>query len=285
MTTTGEGSTPTALDLLFGPDADAAETLASEILSPGGDQNLGRALAHLSETTRKAAAQEAATTMAALLKVDLIGVLMRGWREHRDIVSAARRTLAAPGSTELVSMSAHEVTLDQQPSVSVLVDGHQVATLQLGLSIVFDVNALLLVISDGRLAAVRSGRCEITATLTVQGTDLLVRHAHLELPGAISMRRGIRLLPIAEYPAAEYPVGEYPPGKHVGSELRGGMHTGSGHRVSEFPAERDAPPAPWWQRAGSVPPPDRRTLCLRSYHSPAGCWPDSTTGIPAWSSP
>ena len=149
MTTAGEGSTLTALDLLFGPDADAAETLAGEILSPGGDQNLGRALAHLSETTRKAVVQEAATTVAALLKVDLIGVLVRGWREHRDIVSAARRTLAAPGSTELVSMSAHEVTADQRPSVSVLVDGQRVATLELGLSIVFDVNALLLGISGG----------------------------------------------------------------------------------------------------------------------------------------
>jgi hypothetical protein len=31
MTTAGEGSMPTALDLLFGPDADAAETLADEI--------------------------------------------------------------------------------------------------------------------------------------------------------------------------------------------------------------------------------------------------------------
>ena len=254
MTTAGEGSTPTALDLLFGPDADAAETLADEILSPGGDQNLGRALAHLSETTRKAAAQEAATTVAALLKVDLIGVLVRGWREHRDIVSAARRTLAAPGSTELVSMSAHEVTVDQRPSVSVLVDGQPVATLQLGLSIVFDVNALLLVISGGRLVTVRSGRCEITATLAVQGTDLLVRHAHLELPGVIQVRRGIRLLPIGEYPA-----GEYPPGECTGSEPRSGEYTGSGHQGSEYPAERDDPPAPWWQSARSVPPPDHRT--------------------------
>ena len=173
MTTATEGNAPTALDLLFGPDTDAAEALAGEILSPGGDQNLGRALADLPEMTRKAAAQEAATTAAALLKVDLVGVLVRGWREHRDIVSAARRTLAAPGSTELVSMSSHEITLDQRPSISVLVDGQRVATLQLGLSIVFDLNALLLVISGGRLTGVRSGRCDITATLTVQGTDLL----------------------------------------------------------------------------------------------------------------
>jgi CHAT domain-containing protein len=201
MTTAGVGGTPSAVDLLFGPDADAAETLAGEILSPGGDQNLGRALAALPEMTRKAAAQEAATTAAALLKVDLVGVLVRGWREHRDVVSAARRTLAAPGSAELVSMSSHEVTLDQRPSVSVLVDGQRVATLELGLSIVFGVNALLLGISGGRLTGVRSGRCDITATLAVQGTDLLVRRAHLELPGIVSSRWGIRLLPADEYPA------------------------------------------------------------------------------------
>lgn len=244
MTTAGVGSAPTALDLLFGPDADAAEVLAGEILSPGGDQNLGRALADLSETTRKAAVQEAATAASALLKVDLIDVLARGWREHRDIVSAARRTLAAPGSTELVSMSAHEVTVDQRPSVSVLVDGQPVATLQLGLSIVFDVNALLLGISGGRLAAVHSGRCEITATLAVQGADLLVRHAHLELPGVMSLRQGIRLLPVSEYPA-----GEYPPDEDPGSEPLG----------SEYPAERDDPSAPWWQSARSVPSPNHRT--------------------------
>jgi hypothetical protein len=210
MTTAGESSTPTALDLLFGPHADAAETLAREILSPGGDQSLGRALEHLPETTRKAAAQEAASTAAALLEVDLIGVLIQGWCVHRDIVSAARRTLAAPGSTEVVSLIGHEVTIGQRPSISVLVDGRQVATLQLGLSVVFDVNALLLVISGGRLVAVHSGRCDITVTLAVQGSDLIVRHAHLELPGVIPIRRGIRLLPAGEYPTGDDLTGQDP---------------------------------------------------------------------------
>ena len=216
MTTAGEGSTPTALELLFGPHTDAAEILAGEILSPGGDQTLGRALAHLPETTRKAAARETASTTAALLDVDLIGVLVRGWREHRDIVSAARRTLATPGSTEVVSMIGHEVTVAQRPSISVLVDGRQVATLQLGLSIVFEVSALLLAISGGRLIAVYSGRCEITVTLAVQGTDVIVRHAHLELPGVIPIRQGIRLLP-----ASEYPTGDDLMGEDAASEPRG----------------------------------------------------------------
>jgi hypothetical protein len=253
MTTAGEDSTPSALDLLFGPDADAAQILAGEILSPGGDQSLGRAIAHLSETTRQAAAQEAATTMAALLKVDLADVLVRGWSEHRDIVSAARRTLAVPSSTELVSMISHEVTLDQRPSVSVLVDGHQVATLQFGLSIVFEIKALLLGISGGRLVTVRSGRCDITATLAVQGTDLFVRHAHLELPDVLRLQRGFRLLPADAYPAGEDVPSEFP-----GSEPTDGEYTGGGHRMSGYPVGTDDPSAPWSLRARSVTPPDRR---------------------------
>jgi len=210
MTTATEGRAPTALSVLFDQDTDAAEALASEILS-AGNQNLGSALAQFPEMTRKAAVEEAAATAAAaLLKVDLAGVLVRGWREHRDIVSAARRTLAAPGSAELVIVTSHQIKLDQQPSISVLVDGQRVATLQLGLSIVFDLNALLLGISGGRLTGVRSGRCDITATLAVQGTDLLNKRAHLELPGVISLRQGIRLLPVGEYPAGEDPPDEYP---------------------------------------------------------------------------
>jgi len=199
MTTAGEGSTPTALDLLFGPDADAAETLAGEVL-PSGGQKLGGALAHLSEMNRKAAVQNAADTVAALLKVDLTAVLARGWREHRDVVSAARRTLAAPGSTELVSMPAHEVTLDQRPSVSVLVDGKRVATLELGLSIVFDVSDLLLGISGGQLVAVHSGQADVTATLTIEGANVLTRQARLELPGVVQLGAGIRLLAAGDYP-------------------------------------------------------------------------------------
>jgi hypothetical protein len=226
MTTAGDGGTLTALDLLFSPGADPAEALAREILSPGGGPNLGRALGHLPEPARTAAAREAATTAASLLQADVVGVLVRGWREHRDIVSAARRTLAAPARTELVSVSAHEVMLDHRPSVSILVDGHLAATVHLGLSIVFDVNALLLLIRGGRLSAVRSGRCDVTATLAVQGDDLLVGRAHLELPGVIRPRHAISLVPGGDDPAGEDPPGEY---------------RGSGRWARQHPAERDTP--------------------------------------------
>lgn len=235
MTPAGQDYPTTALDLLFGPAADAPAALARQILS--ADRNLGRSLENLPKATREAAVREASTTAPGLLKVDLIGVLVTGWREHRDITSAARRTLAAPGSSELVSLAEHQVTMAQQPSVNVLVDGHRVATLRLGLSIVFDVNALLAGISGGRLVAIHSGRCDITVTLAVQDTEVLVRRGHLELPGVMGLKEAVRLLPASEYPGS----------KHLGRAE---------------PTETDDPPppasAPWWERVGPVTRPGRR---------------------------
>ena len=174
--------------------------------------------------------REAATVAAGLLLVDLIGVLAGGWREYRDIVGAARRTLAAPGRTELVSMVTHQVTVAQHPSVIVLVDNRRVATLQLDLSIISDVMALLAGISGGRLVALHSGRCDVTVTLAVQGTELLASRAHLELPGVVSVERGIRLLPAGEYPVDPY-------------------------AGSERPSSPAAASKPWWESTGRVPPP------------------------------
>ena len=229
MTNPAGARWPTAVDLLF-ESADPPEALAREILALGGDQTVG--LGNLPPALRATAVRETATVAAGLLQVDLIGVLAAGWREHREIVGAARRTLAAPGSTELVSMVTHQVTVAQHPSVSVLVDSRRVATLQLDLSIVFDVRALLAGISGGRLVALHSGRCDVTVTLAVQGTELLARRAHLELPGVVSVGQGLRLLPVGEYPADPYAGSKRPSGAPAASR-------------------------PWWESAARVPPPGR----------------------------
>jgi uncharacterized membrane protein (GlpM family) len=49
-------------------------------------------------------------------------------------------------------------------------------------------------ISAGRLVALHSGRCDITATLAVQGINVLSRQAHLMLAGIIPLSPGIGLL-------------------------------------------------------------------------------------------
>jgi len=195
--------TRTAIALLFGSAEDTPGELAHRILSGAEGGNLGSALRNLPEATREAASRQVSTTAAGLLDVNLADVLVAAWRKHQDLTAAARRTLAAPGSTELVDLAGHRVTATQEPYISILVDGHRVATIRFELTLVFDVSALLAEIHAGRLAALHSGRCGITGALAVQGIEVVSRQAHLDLPGIIPLRQGMRLLPADDYPADE----------------------------------------------------------------------------------
>jgi len=242
MTTAGPDGPLTAADLLFGSSADAHDALTRHILSDG--RSFGRALARLPRVTREAAVREAAVAATGLLKVDLIEVLVSGWREHRDIHSAARRTLATPGSKELVGLAPHRVSTIQQPAVSILIDGHRVHTLQLGLSIIFDVTGFVAGVSLGRLAAVHSGRCGIGVALTVHEIEVLTRRAQLELPGALALKSGFRLLPGSEYPSDT-------PGSHPSDTP--GSHPSGAAAETQFPGVDlldSQPPPPGHQPAG-----------------------------------
>jgi hypothetical protein len=218
MTTPGPDGVITAADLLFGSSENAHEAMTRHVMSAG--RTMARAFERLPRVTREAAVREAAVAAVGLLKVDLMEVLVSGWREHRDIFTAARRTLDMPGSKELVGLAPHRISTVQQPAVGILVDGHRVHTLQLGLSIIFEVTGLVAGIHAGRLAAIHAGRGELGVALTVHELEVLTKRTHLELPGVKSLQRGFRLLPASAYPdephghaAGQHPAGQHPAGQ------------------------------------------------------------------------
>jgi hypothetical protein len=220
----------TAADLLLGPGDDAPEALARQITSAAADASVNRALKNLTPAARRAALRDAAIAAAGLLDLDLAGLLVAGWRAHHDIIAAARRTLAAPGSSELVDLIEHQITASQQPSVTIDVDGRRVATVELDLTVEFDVAALVAGVKGGLLVGVHSGHCDTTATLAIEGTDVLTKHARFELPGVIGVSPGIPLLAAEAYPAVPAPAR----GPDVPAPARD--RDGSGAT------------APWWQR-------------------------------------
>jgi hypothetical protein len=95
----------TALDLLFGLGSDTPQGLSSQILSADADGILRRALENMPRATREPAVREATAAAVGFMDVDLIGALVAGWRRHHDLTAAAQRTLAAPGSIELVNVA------------------------------------------------------------------------------------------------------------------------------------------------------------------------------------
>jgi hypothetical protein len=224
LTTSGpDDDVITAADLLFGSPDDAQKAVTRHVMSAG--RTTARAFERLPRVTREAAVREAAVAAVGLLKLDLMEVLVTGWREHRDIFSAARRTLDMPGSKELVGLAPHRVTTVQQPAVSILVDGRRVHTLQLGLSIFFEVTGLVAGIYAGRLAGIHAGRGDLGLALTVHELEVATKRSHLELPGVKSLRRGFRLLPANAYPDESHarPGGQHPSGQLPGAELPGAV--------------------------------------------------------------
>jgi len=149
---------------------------------------------------RSVAAIIAATIV--LLQFDVIELLVDGWREHHDLTDAARLTLAKTGSIELVALATHRIIVSQQPSVNLVLNGERVETVQLELTIQFDISAAVAGVVAGMMTALHSGRCDITATLAIQGAEAIQRQKRIDLPGVISLKHGIRLLDEEEYAKA-----------------------------------------------------------------------------------
>lgn len=191
----------TVLAVLYGTADDAPERAKQELTfrlnRPNDD-----VLAAVPRAMRKAAVGAVAVAAVGLLGFGLGGLVVEGWRELHDLTDTARRTLAAPGSTDVVRLAEHSVTFTRQPYISVLVNGTEVATVELGLTLTFDISMLVAEVTAGKLTALHSGRCDITAELDVQGIEFLTRHAQINLGGVLSLHDGIRLLPEQDYARA-----------------------------------------------------------------------------------
>jgi len=196
----------TILELLFDSGDQTPGVQFEQITSGLRRANLERVLDSIPAETRASAMREIAGAVGSLLNMNLADLLVEGWLKYRDLTDAARRTLETPGSVELVQLVSHQVSVEQQPSIDVLVDGRRVATVELEVSVVFEVYAMLGGISAGKLTAVHAGRCLVTAALALQGSEVLTRSAEFQLPGVFRLREGIRLLPTDAYVTRAQPI-------------------------------------------------------------------------------
>ncbi len=107
-----------------------------------------------------------------LVDLDLGDLLVAGWRKHRELVDAARRTLAAPGTEEIPRLATHRVTSVHRPHVDLYVDGAFVNSFEFLLEVVFDLVGVAAVVRGGGLVALRGGECTVTARLLLEGAQL-----------------------------------------------------------------------------------------------------------------
>jgi hypothetical protein len=128
-----------------------------------------------------------------LLDLDLGELVAAGWRRQGQLAAAAERTAANPGSSEVVELATHRVSSAHHPSVELLANDVHLATVTFDLDIEFVVRALVVTVRDGHMVSIRTGACDVAATLAAEGIRLASRRAHFELP--LVVRWPLRLTP------------------------------------------------------------------------------------------
>ena len=161
----------TVRSLIDAADVDLADRLGHAVELPG-------LVASLPVTTALN------TTLARLtqdfLDIDVGALLVSGWRRYRALIDAGERTR---GTTErvVVELSGRDFTMVQHPSIDVFADDTRLGTVTLTVTVTVRVAALAGVVRDGALVELTTGTCTVTASLAVDGREL-VTHSEVYDP-------------------------------------------------------------------------------------------------------
>ena len=130
------------------------------------------AIGHVPNSLAHAAFAEVGSIIAGLLDIDLVDVLVSGWKKYGALSAAAEATLWTPGEEQVVEVATHRVGSTHAPSVELVVDGINVGSIDFEIELSAVVHALCAVVSGGKLMAFRSGRIELSATLSCEGVEM-----------------------------------------------------------------------------------------------------------------
>lgn len=182
--------TVTVRDLLYG-DASVQPTraLADSLHQSGTVSNLVARFPGASPLVES----EVATQTDGLLSLGLLDLAVDGWAKFRELVEAARRTRDDATAREAVKLVTHQIEFSHPWTLEVFVNGKSAGTIEVELSVSFDMDLVVLVTRQGRIAAIESGRCVITGALAIAGTEVAKRRGRFDLCGEIPLGHGLVL--------------------------------------------------------------------------------------------
>ena len=174
--------------------AGTREVLARSISHRGVARSAIQGVRRLPGSALQIVDREIATAAEGLLDLDLGHALVSGWRKHRNLTAAAKRTRATPGSEEVVVLATHQISSTYRPYVELFVDDVGVGKFGFELTVAFEVDGLIAVVKLGNLVALRGGECRITVTLSVEGEQLAHRQGHLDPALLVRLNPPVALL-------------------------------------------------------------------------------------------
>jgi hypothetical protein len=183
--------------LLFGRENEDAGALQ---LSPSWHEfeaSLARAGTQLASSTRETLASEIGAAISDAEDIEVGDLMIYGWRTHRHLVEAARRTLKAPGRKEVVHLAQHQMTATRHPVVDLTASGVRLYSAHFTVTVTVDIGLADAVVKQGRLTKLTTGGFSVLAVLEAElpagNVELLRRQKRVSSRLAIPLRGGIVL--------------------------------------------------------------------------------------------
>jgi hypothetical protein len=143
----------------------SSSDIASALETSGVADLVRGQLRGFTQATRSQAVNEVERITAELTDLNPLQVIIDALSTYHELREAGRRTINEPDSEELVELIEHQVTFQNEPSIKVVVDGKQIASLHMLFSLIFQIQALTATVRAGRLtvfadrALRRYGKC------------------------------------------------------------------------------------------------------------------------------
>ena len=129
-----------------GEGLDSGQALERAISENGATSALLSGVRRLSAAAFESVDRQVAAVVGDLLELDFGDVLIACWRTRRSLLQAAERTLAAPGSRELVDLAKHQAQVTYEPHVDLLVNGTRLHTFEFTLVVALETTPLAVVL-------------------------------------------------------------------------------------------------------------------------------------------
>ena len=121
-----------------------------------------------------------------LLEINVVEVLLAGWKKHKEVRAQLRVTAADPSRTVMVYIGHHTLDSTHKPSIELRSYGRRLVELSFPIDLTFEIEAVELTLRAGAVTQIRSGEVKVRGTVKLENAVLLERAlAPIRLPGRI----------------------------------------------------------------------------------------------------
>jgi hypothetical protein len=121
-----------------------------------------------------------------LLDINVVDVLLGGWKAHQDVRRELGRTATDPSRTAMVQLTHHTIESTHTPSIELRAQGRKVLEVSFPMRLNVEIEAVRLTIRGGAIREIHPGEVKVHGTMKLENTVVLERQlSAITLPGRI----------------------------------------------------------------------------------------------------